>query len=114
MGLKQGNSMKNSDNHSPICFNFKGIVLVFSTIPSTVRAQAKQNLTRNVVEGGQRLGTEIDGGRPLPHLLHQQLPLLFLQQLHEEFVRRHHKQQRELLQAFAQHPAAQTTGWRYV
>lgn len=66
---------------------------------------SEESTTWNVVERRQRLGAEVDGGRSLPHLLHQDLPLLLLQQLHEELMRWHHKQQRQLLQAFTQSPA---------
>lgn len=71
------------------------------------RTEASRHFYRtwNVIEGGQRLGAEVDCGRSLPHLLHQDLPLLLLQQLHEELMRRHHKEQRQLLQAFTQSPA---------
>lgn len=63
--------------------------------------------TWNVVKGRQRFGAEVDGGRPLPHLLHEDLPLLLLQQLHEELMRRHHKHQGQVLQAFTESPAPQ-------
>lgn len=69
----------------------------------------EENLTGDVVERGQRLGAEVNGGRPLPHLLHQQLAFLFLQQLHEELVRRDDEQQGELLQVFTQHSAMRRT-----
>lgn len=66
--------------------------------------------TWNVVKGRQRFSAEVDGNRPLPHLFNHNLPLLLLQQLQKEFMRRHHKDQRQLLQAFTQSPAQHAEG----
>jgi len=66
--------------------------------------------TWNVVEGGQRLGAQVDRGGPLPQLLHQDLPLVLRQQLREELVRGDREEQRQLLQGLTQSPAGGQRG----